>query len=170
MKTPNAIGVIVAESIIALVGIAIITAGASLLLVQSAGATTDVPTTTSGEGGQKASSGTTATNNNVSNAVLGSLFSSGEDHLTSFNPVNKTYTKLSYAGNRTIMPPGSTSTGTINATERGNLTFNLQPNGVSLVEGKSLLVTKGGNGSNLLEDAAKSSLLCMVLNLSAECV
>jgi hypothetical protein len=40
MKTLNVIGVIVAESIIALVGIAIVTAGDSLLLVQSAGATT----------------------------------------------------------------------------------------------------------------------------------
>jgi len=62
--------------------------------------------------------------------------------LTSFNPINKTYTKVSYVGNRTIIPPVHTSTGTINATERGKLRFNLQPNGVSLVEGKSLLVTK----------------------------
>lgn len=108
MKTLNVIGVIVAESIIALVvGIAIVTAAASLLLVQSVGATTDLLATTTavGRGGQEAaSSTTTTTNNNVSNAVLGSLFLTGEDKLTSFNPINKTYTKVSYVGNRTIMP------------------------------------------------------------------
>lgn len=71
------------------------------------------------------------------------LFLTGQDRLTSFNPVNKTYTKISYAGNRTILPPDSTTNATINATEKGNLTFNLQPKGIASVEGKSLLVTKG---------------------------
>jgi hypothetical protein len=124
----------VAESMTSLVVvIVIITADASLLLVTSVG------------GEQKAASSTSAASNNVSNAVLGSLFSSGEDHLTSFNPINKTYTKVSYVGNRTMIPPDAATTGTINATERGNLTFNLQPNGISLVEGKSLLATNGDN-------------------------
>ena len=128
--------------------------GASLLSVQSAGAIT----TSVGEE-QKAASSTTATNNNVSNAVLGSLFSTGEDKLTSFNPINKTYTKVSYVGNRTIIPPDAAATATINARERGNLTFNLQPNGISLVEGKSLLVTKGGNNNGSKQENATALLI-----------
>ena len=89
----------------------------------------------------------TTTNNNNSNAVLGSLFLTGEDKLTSFNPINETYTVVSYVGNRTIMPPDAT-TATINATETGNLTLNLQPNGITFVEGQSLLVTEGGSNNN----------------------
>jgi hypothetical protein len=90
---------------------------------------------------------TTTNNNNNSNAVLGSLFLTGEDKLTSFNPINETYTVVSYVGNRTIMPPDAT-TATINATETGNLTLNLQPNGITFVEGQSLLVTEGGGNNN----------------------
>ena len=90
---------------------------------------------------------TTTNNNNNSNAVLGSLFLTGEDKLTSFNPINETYTVVSYVGNRTIMPPDAT-TATINATETGNLTLNLQPNGITFVEGQSLLVTEGGSNNN----------------------
>src|SRR5918994_3842824 len=91
---------------------------------------------------------TTNNNNNNSNAVLGSLFLTGEDKLTSFNPINETYTEVSYVGNRTIMPPDATTTATINATETGNLTLNLQPNGITFVEGQSLLVTEGGDSNN----------------------
>src|SRR5918995_80026 len=143
MKTLDVLGVIVAVTIIAaLAGIAVVAAGASLL-VQSASATTDVMTSaTVGGGEEEAVSSTTATSN-VSNAVLGSLFLAGEDKLTSFNPINETYTEVSYVGNRTIMPPDAT-TATINATETGNLTLNSQPNGITFVEGQSLLVTKGG--------------------------
>ena len=90
----------------------------------------------------------TTTNNNNSNAVLGSLFLTGEDKLTSFNPINETYTVISYVGNRTIMPPDAPITATINATETGNLTLNLQPNGITFVEGQSLLVTEGGGNNN----------------------
>ena len=71
-------------------------------------------------GVQEASKTRTTNTTNNSNAVLGGLFSIGEDKLTSFNPINKTYTKLSYVGNRTIIPPDA-ATATINATERGNL-------------------------------------------------
>jgi hypothetical protein len=92
---------------------------------------------------------TTTTTNNVSNALLGSLFLTGEDKLTSFNPINETYTEVSYVGNRTIIPPdATTTTATINATETGNLTLNLQPNGITFVEGQSLLVTEGGGSNN----------------------
>jgi hypothetical protein len=54
---------------------------------------------------------------------------------------------VSYVGNRTIRPPDAT-TATINATETGNLTLNLQPNGITFVEGQSLLVTEGGGNNN----------------------
>jgi hypothetical protein len=123
-------------------------AAVASLVVQSASATTDVITETIG-GEQKpsntTSTNTTINNNNNSNAVLGSLFLTGGDTLTSFIRINETYTELSYAGNRTIMPPDATTTATINAPEMGILTFNLKPNGISVVEGQSLLVTEGGN-------------------------
>src|SRR5918995_2082692 len=91
---------------------------------------------------------TTNNNNNNSNAVFGSLFLTGEDKLTSFNPINETYTEVSYVGNRTIMPTDATTTSTINATETGNLSLKLQPNGITFVEGQSLLVTEGRRGNN----------------------
>jgi hypothetical protein len=132
--------------------IGITLAAVASLLAQSATTTTHVMAETIhiDQEAKTTSSNTTANNNNNSNAVLGSLFLTGQDRLTSFNPVNKTYTKVSYAGNRTIMPPDSTTNATINATEKGNLTFNLQPKGIAIVEGKSLLVTKGGEKATAL--------------------
>ena len=142
--------VIVAESIIALVGIAIVTAGASLLLVQSAGATTDILTTTTSVGGeQEAASSTTTTNNNVSNAVQGSLFLTGEDKLTSFNRINETYTKVSYVGNRTIMPPEAT-TATINATVIPKMNFATTTNGTTTAN-VTIPVCNGGVGGPCLD-------------------
>ena len=164
MRTLNVVGVIVAARIIALAGIAVVVA-APLLLVQSVSATTDVMTgilTSVGGGEQEARTSTTTTattNNNVSNAVLGSLFLTGEDKLTGFNPINETYTALSYVGNRTIMPPDSNTTATINATETGNLTLNLQPSGITFVEGQSLLVTEGGSNDNGSEQENATALL-----------
>jgi ABC-type transport system substrate-binding protein len=133
VRTLNLIAVIVAVTIIALAGIAIVAAGASLLLVQSASATPDVMTTTSVGAEQETVNTTTTTNNNNSNAVLGNLFLTGEDRLTSFNRINETYTEVSYVGNRTIMPPDATATSTIDATETGNLTLRLQPSGITFV-------------------------------------
>ena len=104
---------------------------------------------------------TTTTNNNNSNAVLGSLFLTGEDKLTSFNPINETYTVVSYVGNRTIMPPDATTT-TINATETGNLTLNLQPNGITFVEGQSLLVTEGGGNNNSGAEQQENATVVLV--------
>jgi hypothetical protein len=103
-------------------------------------------------------------NNNVSNAVLGSLFLTGEDKLTSFNPINETYTEVSYVGNRTIMPPDTTTTATINATETGNLTLKLQPNGITIVEGQSLLVTEGGGSNNDAEQQENTTAVLVDLN------
>jgi hypothetical protein len=147
MKTLNVLGVIVAVTLIAaLAGIAMVVAAASLV-AQSAGATDVMTSITVGGEEEEVVNATTAANN-VSNAVLGSLFLTGEDKLTSFNPINETYTEVSYVGNRTIMPPDAITAATINATETGNLTLNLQPNGITLVEGQSLLVTEGGGTNN----------------------
>jgi hypothetical protein len=158
MRISNVIGVIVAVTIIALGGIAV--AGFAYLLVQSASATIGVMTETVGgeQGALNTTSTSTTNNNNIynSNAVLGNLFLTGEDRLTSFNPINETYTVISYVGNRTIMPQdAATDSTTINATETGNLTLNLQPNGITFVEGQSLLVTEGdsNNGAEQQENA-----------------
>jgi hypothetical protein len=159
VRTLNLIAVIVAVTIIALAGIAIVAAGASLLLVQSASATPDVMTTTSVGAEQETVNTTTTTNNNNSNAVLGNLFLTGEDRLTSFNRINETYTEVSYVGNRTIMPPDATATSTIDATETGNLTLRLQPSGITFVEGQSLLVTEGDNNNGSEQENATALLV-----------
>jgi hypothetical protein len=157
MTTLNVIELILAVTIIALAGIAV--AAVASLLVQSASAT-DIMTETLGEeDALNTPSTSTANNNNNSNAVLGSLFLTGEDKLTSFNPINETFTEVSYVGNRTIMPPNATTTATINATETGNLTLNLQPNGITFVEGQSLLVTEGNSNNNGAEQENATALL-----------
>jgi hypothetical protein len=157
MTTLNVIELILAVTIIALAGIAV--AAVASLLVQSASAT-DIMTETLGEeDALNTPSTSTANNNNNSNAVLGSLFLTGEDKLTSFNPINKTFTEVSYVGNRTIMPPDATTATTINATETGNLTLNLQPNGITFVEGQSLLVTEGNSNNNGTEQENATAVL-----------
>jgi hypothetical protein len=146
MTTLNTIELILAATIIGLASIAV--AADASLLVQTASATTDVMTeTVEGEEALSTTNRSANNNDNNSNPVFGSLFLTGEDKLTSFNPINETYTEVSYAGNRTIMPTDATAA-TINATETGNLTLKLQPNGITFVEGQSLLVTEeGGNNS-----------------------
>jgi hypothetical protein len=157
MTTLSVIELILAVTIIALAGIAV--AAVASLLVQSASAT-DIMTETLGEeDALNTPSTSTANNNNNSNAVLGSLFLTGEDKLTSFNPINKTFTEVSYVGNRTIMPPDATTATTINATETGNLTLNLQPNGITFVEGQSLLVTEGNSNNNGAEQENATAVL-----------
>jgi hypothetical protein len=162
VKTLNVIGVILAVTIIiALVGVAMVAAAAASLLVQSASATTDVMTTTSVEGGEEqeaVSSTTNTTNNNVSNALLGSLFLTEEAEFTSFNPINETYIEISYVGNATIMPPNTTNT--INATETGNITLNVQPNGVNFVRGQAFIATEeGDNGAQEEEENATTTFV-----------
>src|SRR5215210_404958 len=156
MTTLSVIELILAVTIIALAGIAV--AAVASLLVQSASAT-NVMTETVGEEEAFNPPSTNTTNNNNSNAVLGSLFLTGQDKLTSFNPINETFTEVSYVGNRTIMPPGSTTTAAINATERGNLTLNLQPNGITFVEGQSLLVTEGNSNNGAEQENATGVLV-----------
>jgi hypothetical protein len=163
MKTLDVLGVVAAVTIIAALAEIAVVAAASLL-AQSASATDVMTSTTVGGGEEEAVNTTTATTNNVSNAVLGSLFLTGEDKLTSFNPINETYTEVSYVGNRTIMPLDGTTTATINATETGNLTLNLQPNGITIVEGQSLLVTEGGESNNGAEQQENATAILVDLN------
>ena len=75
-----------------------------------------------------------------------------EAEFTSFNPINETYIEIAFVGNATIMPPNATNT--INATETGNITLNIQPNGVNFAQGQGLLVTEeGDNGAQEKENA-----------------
>jgi hypothetical protein len=100
-------------------------------------------TTSVGGGEQGAASSTNTTTNNVSNAALGRLFSFGEGTEATVNPINETYIVVSYSGNRIIIPPNATGT-TINSTETGNVTINIQPNGLSFDQGQAFIVTEDG--------------------------
>jgi hypothetical protein len=127
---------------------------ASTTPLVSASITGNTTTTTTSVGGeeQEAISSSTNTTSNISNAVLGSLFLTEEAEFTSFNPINETYIEISYVGNATIMPPNATNT--INATETGNITLNIQPNGVNFAQGQGFLVTEeGDNGAQEEENA-----------------
>jgi hypothetical protein len=149
MTTLSVLDSIPAVTIIALAGISV--AAVPSLLVQLASATTTDVMTGTGVGEEGLDTASVSTNNSSnSNAVFGSLFLTGEDRLTSFNRINETYTEVSYVGNRTIMPPNATTTTatTINAIETGNLTLRLQPNGITIVEGQSLLVTEGRDSNS----------------------
>jgi hypothetical protein len=106
------------------------------------GNTTTTTTTSVGGEEQEAVSSSTNTASNISNATLGSLFLTEEAEFTSFNPINETYIEISYVGNATIMPPNATNT--INTTETGNITLNIQPNGVNFVQGQGFIVTEDG--------------------------
>jgi hypothetical protein len=117
----------------------------TLVSVSTSGNTTTTTNTTPvGEEQESLSSTTTTTtNNNVSNAVLGSLFSFGEGTEANVNPINETYSVISYLGNRIIIPPNTTGV-VINTTETGNLTVNLHPNGLSIEQGQAFIVTEDG--------------------------
>jgi hypothetical protein len=119
-------------------------------------------TTTSVGGEQEAISSTTTTTttttNNASNALLGRLFSydEGEDVESNVNPVNETYIVISYSGNRVILPPNAT--GIINATETGNVTINIQRNGLSFNQGHAVIMTEGG-----AEEGGENATISFVL-------
>ena len=154
MTTVSVLDLILAFTIIALVGITLVTAAS--FLAQSATATTDLLTnTTAGRGEEveetvsttSVANTITASNNNVSNAILGRLFSfgEGEDIESNVNPINETYIIVSYSGNRMILPPKAA--GIINATETGNLTINIQPNGLSFNQGQAVIMTEDGSAA-----------------------
>ena len=95
MKRLNVIGVIVAVTIVALAGIAMVAAAAASLLVQSASATGQMTTSTlEGEEQEESVISTNTTTNNVSNAVLGRLFQIVEFGTANINPVNETYIEI----------------------------------------------------------------------------
>jgi hypothetical protein len=168
MAALNVIELILAVTKIGLAAIAL--AAVAPIVVQSASATADVMTETVGvEQGASNNTSTNTTLNNInnSNAVLGSLFLTGEDRLTSFNRINETYTEITYAGNRTILPIEGVTTVMMNATETGNLTLKLQPNGITIIEGQSILVTKGrvgGNNSSGTEQQENATAILVDLN------
>jgi hypothetical protein len=170
MAALNVKELILAVTIIGLAAIAL--AAVAPIVVQSASSTADVMTETAGGGEQGSSTNNTSTNttlNNInsSNAVLGSLFLTGEDRLTSFNRINESYTEISYVGNRTILPTEGVTTEMMNATETGNLTLKLQPNGITIIEGQSILVTKGrvgGNNSSGTEQQENATAILIDLN------
>src|SRR5215212_612738 len=114
----------------------------TLVASTTTGNTTTTTTTSVGGGEQEAVSSTTTTTNNVSNALLGRLFSFGEGTEAKVNPINETYIVISYLGNRIIMPPNAT--GVINSTETGNVTINIQPNGLSINQGQAFIMTEDG--------------------------
>ena len=166
MKTLSAKELAFAVTIIALAGISLVTAAASVLPQSASATATDLMTnTTVGEGGaeeeeQTLSTPTIATTtNNVSNALLGRLFSygEGEDIESNVNPINETYIIVSYTGNRIILPPNAT--GIINATETGNLAINIQPNGLSFNQGQAVIMTEDGTAEEEQENATITFVL-----------
>jgi hypothetical protein len=158
MTTLSVLQLILAVKIIAVAGISVVT-GASLLLAQSASATTDLMTnTTVGEdrGGEEETVSTTTSTtptNNVSNALLGSLFLVGKNIEFNVNPINETYSVISYLGSRIIMPPNAPGV-VINATETGNVTSNIQPNGLSIEQGQGFIMSEDGAAAEKEEENA----------------
>jgi hypothetical protein len=83
---------------------------------------------------------------------LGSLFLTGENIEFNVNPINETYSVISYLGSRIIMPPNAPGI-VINATETGNVTSNIQPNGLSIEQGQGFIVTEDGAAAEKEENA-----------------
>jgi len=143
MKTVNVIHVIAALTIIALGGCAVAPAS---LLGQSASATDITTTTTVGEEGATTHSSNNTTTNTDSNVTLGNVFHIGQTIEETFNPINETYAVISYVDRVTLIPPNATSDVVINATERGNVTVNILPNGLSINQGHGLITTESDGG------------------------
>jgi hypothetical protein len=141
--------------------LAMIFASTTALVSASTTGNNTTTTTTSVGGEQEAvsSTTTTTTTNNASNALLGRLFSygEGEDVESNVNPVNETYIVISYSGNRIILPPNAT--GIINATETGNVTINIQPNGLSFNQGQAVIMTEDGAAAEGGENATITFVL-----------
>jgi hypothetical protein len=137
----------------------IIFASTTTLVSASTTGNSTTTTTTSVEGEQEAVSSMNTTTNNASNALLGRLFSydEGEDAESNVNPVNETYIVISYSGNRIILPPNAA--GIINATETGNVTINIQPNGLSFNQGHAVIMTEGDAAAEEGENATISFVL-----------
>jgi hypothetical protein len=122
----------------------IIFASTTTLVSASTIVNSNTTITNSAGGEREAASSSMTTTNNASNALLGRLFSYGEaeDTESNVNPVNETYIVISYSGNRIILPPNTT--GIVNTTETGNVTINIQPNGLSFNQGHAVIMTEEG--------------------------
>jgi hypothetical protein len=142
----------------------IIFASTTTLVSASTSGNNTTTTNTTSVGGEEeiVSTTNTTTNNNVSNALLGRLFSydEGEDAESNVNPVNETYIVISYSGHRIILPPNAT--GIINATETGNVTINIQPNGLSFNQGHAIIMTEGGAAAEE-EEGGENATISFVL-------
>ena len=94
---------------------------------------------------------------------MGRLFSydEGGDVESNVNPVNETYIIISYSGRRVILPPNAT--GVINATETGNVTINIEPNGLSFNQGHAVIMTEGGAGAEGEEDGENATISFVLL-------
>jgi hypothetical protein len=139
--------------------LAVIFASTIIISPVSASTTGNSTTTTTTSVGGEQEDISSITTNNASNALLGRLFSydEGEDVESNVNPVNETYIVISYSGNRIILPPNAT--GIINATETGNVTINIQPNGLSFNQGHAVIMTEGGAAAEGGENATISFVL-----------
>ena len=136
----------------------IIFASTTTTLVSASTIVNSNTTITNSVGGEQEAGSSTTTTNNASNALLGRLFSYGEaeDTESNVNPVNETYIVISYSGNRIILPPNATDI--INATETGNVTINIQPNGLSFNQGHADIMTEGG-----AEEGGENATISFVL-------
>jgi hypothetical protein len=140
--------------------LAIVFASTTTLVSASTAGNNTTATTSPVGGEQEAVSSMNATTNNASNALLGRLFSydEGEDVESNVNPVNETYIVISYSGNRIILPPNAA--GIINATETGNVTINIQPNGLSFNQGHAVIMTEGDAAA---EEEGENATISFVL-------
>ena len=142
--------------------LAIIPASTTTLVSASTTGNNSTTTPTSVGGGEQEAVSSTTTNN-ASNALLGRLFSysydEGEDVESNVNPVNETYIVVSYSGNRIILPPNTTDI--INATETGNVTIDIQPNGLSFNQGHAVIMTEGDAAAE--EEGGETATISFVL-------
>ena len=158
-KIPLLNNIYLATTAAAIFALAIIFPSATITSVSASITGNTTATTTTSAGGEQEAVSSTATTNNASNALLGRLFSygEGEDVESNVNPINETYIVVSYSGNRIILPPNAT--GIINATETGNVTINIQPNGLSFNQGHAVIMTEGGAAEEEGENATISFVL-----------
>ena len=151
MKALNPIGLTMGVTLIVLAGIAV--ASGSLLLIQSVSATDIMNATNLTTQGAVLSS-----NNTNSNVTLGNLFYSTQQPIEeTVNPINETYIEISYVDRVALMPPNATGV-VINATERGNFTVTILPNGLSVNQGQSLITTEDGDGQ---EESATTTFVSL---------
>jgi hypothetical protein len=153
MNALNVIRVIVAVTIIAIAGIALLAAASLLIQTVSATAAMNTTNLTRHEGIASSS------NNNSNVTLLGNLFYSTQQPIEeSVNPINETYIVISYLDNVTLMPPNATAGAVINATERGNFTVTILPNGLSINQGEGLIMTEDGDGQ---EESATTTFVSL---------